>query len=104
MEGHGSLRGCAPREPSPAPLLVRVAQLGWATVPDKRWPNERILRGGSRRGGLPPLRLHLSTSPRTVSAVPMIAIMSAIMWLSAILSSAWRLTNEADRNFTRRGL
>src|SRR5437879_8625386 len=47
---------------------------------------------------------HLSTSPRTVSAVPMIAIMSAIMWLSAILSSAWRLTNDAERNFTRRGL
>src|SRR6266446_5154936 len=45
---------------------------------------------------------HLSTSPSTVSAVPMIAIMSAIMWLSAMRSSACRLTNEAERNFTLR--
>ncbi len=45
-----------------------------------------------------------STSPSTVSAVPMIAIMSATMWFIAIRSRGCRLTNEAARNFTRRGL
>ena len=49
-------------------------------------------------------RRHRSQSPSTVSAVPMIATMSAIMWLSDICSSAWRLTKDAERNFTRRGL
>src|SRR5216683_6456432 len=47
---------------------------------------------------------HRSQSPSTASAVPMIATMSATMWLSAIRSSACRLTNEAERNLTRRGL
>src|SRR5487761_92202 len=47
---------------------------------------------------------HRSTSPSTVSAVPMIAIMSATMWLSAMRSRACRLTKDAERNFTRRGL
>src|SRR5260370_11120923 len=47
---------------------------------------------------------HRSQSPSTASAVPMIATMSATMWLSAICSSACKLTNEAERNFTRRGL
>ena len=49
-------------------------------------------------------RAHLSTSPSTVSAVPMMAIMSATKWLSAMRSSACRLTKDAERNFTRRGL
>src|SRR5262249_12215642 len=49
-------------------------------------------------------RAQRSQSPSTASAVPMIAIMSATMWLSAILSRACRLTKDAERNFTRRGL
>src|SRR4029077_820925 len=57
-----------------------------------------LFEEGARQGA------HRSTSPSTVSAVPMIAIMSATMWLSAMRSSACRLTNEADRNFTRLGL
>ena len=47
---------------------------------------------------------HRSQSPSTVSAVPMMATMSARKWFSAMRSSACRLTNDADRNFTRRGL
>src|SRR5919201_1913845 len=47
---------------------------------------------------------HLSTSPSTVSALPMMAIRSATMWFIAIRSSGCRLTNEAARNLTRRGL
>src|SRR5438094_172093 len=47
---------------------------------------------------------HRSTSPSTASAVPMMATMSATMWFIAIRSSGWRLTNDAERNLTRRGL
>src|SRR5438309_5205187 len=47
---------------------------------------------------------HLSQSPSTVSAVPMMATMSARKWFRAMRSSACKLTNDAERNFTRLGL
>src|ERR1700694_545299 len=68
---------------------------------------QNAFRRGPRRLTAKPRSLwgiHRSTSPSTVSAVPMIATMSAIMWFIAIRSSGWRLTNDAARNLTRRGL
>src|ERR1700694_811291 len=68
---------------------------------------QNAFRRGPRRLTAKPRRLwgiHRATSPSTVSAVPMIATMSAIMWFIAIRSSGWRLTNDAARNLTRRGL
>src|ERR1700730_8463617 len=56
---------------------------------------DRVLREG---------RHQRSTSPSTVSTVPMIAIMSAIIEPSDMGSTDWMFTKEAERNLTRRGL
>src|SRR4029077_11860179 len=42
-----------------------------------------------------------STSPRTISIVPMQAIMSSLRRRSESLGSAWRLTKEGARTLTR---
>ena len=47
---------------------------------------------------------YLSTSPRTMSIVPMIATRSDTMWPRAISGSAWRLMKLGGRTRSRYGL